>query len=280
MPLRGFICPDGRGNVPFDFCRNECPSNCRPLPLLMFMASKERDVIPNTYHVTEIIKPSQAIYWGRRAELYQHPDDLMNMAYGSAVHYLLEDGARELDARHKVERNWRQDFETPDGMLTLSGTPDYYDSRTKTLYDYKTAGAFSLRYKKRELLERPHWQDNDYCAQLNIYRAYAYPEAERARLFFFALGWDKMCLKETKMFADTLPPINRTEAFDIELAPIETVKDWVTRRMTAIAGHEAHPETIPNCTMGDKWDRGRGPTRCNQYCSARDLCPQFEREKK
>jgi hypothetical protein len=245
----------------------------------MFMASKERARKPGVYHATEIINPPQAVYWGRRAGVFRHPDDLMGLTFGSAVHHLMEEGGRDLDpAVHVIEDSFGVDLETPDGPATLRMTPDYYDTRTKTLTDYKTAGAFSLRFQKKEILAGPHWQDNKYFAQMNIYRAFKFPEAVKARLFFFALGWDKSCQKEVSMFGDRLPPVNVTEEFGVPLAPPGDVRDWATRRVAALVRHEKEPETIPNCTLGDKWDRGRGPTKCHKYCDAKSLCPQYARE--
>lgn len=239
-----------------------CESRCHPLPVLMAM-TEQRDKVEGRFSVTEILKPLRQIYLSRRADLLIDPMKQIFMINGTAVHGVIEDGMELIEDKtfHKSEEPFSE--EIMPGYI-LSGRPDYYDVRARTLWDFKNSKAYTVKKIKRAAEDKLPWIAEDYFAQLNIYRAYKYPDAEHLKLYFFVQGWTR---KE-----EGLKPI---EQISVPLATVETVKLWVKDRFKKIAAIEEGREELPRCTKADIWMRADGvPMRCMEYCSAREICEQ------
>ena len=256
----GFICPKGFGDVPQSFCLSECKNPCHPLPVVAGMGGRE--VIPGLYSVTEILKPYQAIYLARHNPYWVTPDSQVFMLNGSVVHYAVENGGEKLDpALHLIEQRWEREI----GGVKIRGTYDYYDVARKTLWDVKTAKAYTT--KKLKGASKGHWQDEDYFVQLNIYRALFVPEAEALKLWVLVQGW-------TRQEKDVSP----VEQISVPMAPVDEVKAFIEGRAKVILENEADPSTIKPCLPKDRWvnERTGKPLRCLEYCAVNKVCPQHQ----
>jgi hypothetical protein len=227
-----------------------------------------REVVPGRYSVTEILKPLRQMYLSRRVENYIDPEKQIFLINGTAIHGVLEEGARKIKDKesHRVEEGFS--VEIIPGF-TLSGRPDYYDVKMKTLWDFKNSKAYTVKKIKRAAGERVAWHSEDYFAQLNIYRTFAYPDAEKLKLYFFVQGWTRR---------DELKPI---EQIGVPLAQNETVKLWVRDRAKKILDIESGKLPLPKCATADLWIRQDGtPVRCDEYCPALSICDQRKEMKK
>jgi len=254
-----FTCPL-YGRAEPDTCQT-CENRCHPLPVLMPM-TEQRERKPGFYSVTEILKPLRQLILSRRADLLVDPMKQIFMINGTAVHSVIEDGLALIVDKdyHKVEESFSEEI-IPG--YTLTGRPDYYDVRARTLWDFKNSKAFTVKKIKRAAEDRMPWNAEDYFAQLNIYRAYKYPDAEKLKLYFFVQGWTRK--------DEGIQPIEQVSA---PMATIETVKLWVRDRFKKIKAIEDGGE-LPKCLNGDIWMRADGtPVRCAEYCQALSICEQ------
>lgn len=261
--MLGFKCPQGRGNVPFSFCEGECPDPCHPLPLLAALL-ESRDVVPGVYSVTEILKPYQVIYLSRKYDHYATPESLIWMIAGSAAHGIIESGGRKLKDQkaHRVEV-----YNEVDLLFVKSrGTYDYWDGPRKIIWDFKNSKVFPVK-KLKEAAKAGDWQADDYFKQLNIYRAFFKPEAEKLRLECLVQGWDKRIAARDGL--------KKIETIEVPIAPIPLVKEWTIARLKNIVSFESGMIAPPPCTTEETWNG----VRCAEYCPAADSCAQFKRSK-
>lgn len=224
----------------------------------------QREVVPGRYSVTEIIKPLRQIYLNRRVENYIDPEKTIYLINGTAIHGVLEDGAKNIIDResHEVEVGFTEEI-LPG--YTLSGRPDYYDVKKKVLWDFKNSKAFTVK-KIKNASERMPWTAEDYFIQANVYRAYKYPEAKELKLYFIVQGWTRK---------EELSPI---EQVNVPMGSIEAVRLWVVDRFKHIRAIEEGVIELPLCPKEDLWIRADGtPVRCKEYCSALTLCDQAKR---
>jgi hypothetical protein len=261
MSLQGFRCPKSLGEfggkVSFDFCQHDCQDPCHPLPLLASLL-ESREVVPGVYSVTEILKPYQLIYLARHNDWWATPESLIWMIAGSAAHSIIEEGGKLLDDQenHEVEVYDEVDL----GIAKLRGTYDYWDAPRKTIWDWKNAKVFPVK-KMKEAEKAKSWLGHDYFTQLNIYRAFFQPEAERLRREVLVQGWDNRVAAKDGL--------KKIETIEVPLAPIEEVRGWVMLRLNSIVSHE-NGLAYPPCTAEETW----GGNRCKEYCPVLAACRQ------
>jgi hypothetical protein len=268
MPAIGFDpCPI-YGKAPFSACE-DCQSRCHPLPVLMAMV-EQREVVPGKYSVTEILKPLQAIKLSRDNGYYIDPVKAIYMINGTAVHKIIEDGGRHISnlENHKMEEQFEE--EIIDGYF-LTGKPDYYncvflEGDEGILWDYKNIKVYPTKLIKSASINKVSWASEDYFAQLNIYKVFKYPTAKQLKLYCMVQGWTK---RETG--------ISPIEQISVPVAPPADVRLWIKNRFHKIREMEM-TGVIPLCLKGDylkyHTTENGSPTRCAEYCNARDFCPQ------
>jgi len=266
MPLKGFKCPSGYGNVPLSYCEEECPANCYPLPMLASF-DDEREVKPGHYSGSELPKPAQQVYLTRNFDYWVDPESRLFMTFGTAVHHVFEGGLSRLEDKDRfiMERRASVRIETKFGEVTFSGKPDLIDTKTNTMYDYKVAPAYTVNKHKRAAA-RGGWFTEDDIVQQNIYRAMFHPGVKHSKLVFIVRNWSNQVAREDK--------VKKIEIVDVPLGEISDVTAWVHARVSTFLGVQQSPEKCPLCTAKDTWD-GR---RCRDYCDARDVCGQAKRE--
>jgi len=234
--------------------------------MIMAMMSQSRDTEEGVYHVTEILNPPQVVFLQRTTAYYATPASLIWMLFGTGFHTIMERGHSLIpEGKFIAEKNFKAEI---DGVI-LSGTPDLYDIENKTLYDYKTIKTYAVK-----LMKQGNFDGNKYKDQLNIYRAYAYPEAERLVIEAVVKDWT-----EDAEFRDGVSAI---EDIDVPLVPVEETKEMVLNK---IVTHELVRKsgTCPECSMEDQWvnmnpkSKNYGvPIRCRSFCSVNRVCPQWK----
>lgn len=282
--LEGFMCPKSKSNTTFNFCWKACVRHCKPLPVLLALAHQDRASEENVYHVTEILNPPQQVYLKRNNPYYVRPDSLIDMMVGTSWHEKLagtKKYVQELDLQddYLMEQNFKRHFAVYEGriidlkyneladkdtIITLSGTSDLYVKSTKTLYDYKVMKFFyTFKY-----LSEGKWDDSTIPWQMNIYRVYQYPEAEDIKIFCY--------LKDYKLNLAEKYDLSQTEELHVPLIPDNIVKDRVVELLAEHVTAQKTGKPRP-CTEEEMWNK---KVRCTNYCSVRDICPQFNKEGK
>jgi hypothetical protein len=219
---------------------------------------ESREVVPGVYSVTEILKPYQLIYLARHNDWWATPESLIWMVAGSAAHSIIEEGGRLLDdqGNHKVEVYNEVDL----GIAKLRGTYDYWDVPRKTLWDFKNSKVYPV--KKMKAAEKAgDWRGDDYFKQLNIYRTFFKPEADRLRLEVIVQGWTK---REVG--------IKKIETIEVPIGPEADVRNFTMGQLENITYIESGATNAPQCTTEETWNG----VRCAEYCVAANFCPQFK----
>jgi hypothetical protein len=260
MPAVGFICPKDGSECLYAHCFTQCSVRCLPLPLLLSLA-RQRAVVPGQYSVTTILDPPKIVYYKRHYPYFEDPRQGIYAVFGTSAHALLEDGLaaaqeRGLGLELESEKPFSVELETPAGKATLTGRPDLYDKTLRTLYDWKTMKAYSAK-----LLKEGKWDDSKFLPQLNIYRHFAYPEAEH--LVLIALIKDHGRQTEIR---DGLRPV---EVIEVPAMDPKAVRDYTIYRLAENLRAEADPTKMRECCEDELWTQRDGmPMRCLDYCPA------------
>ncbi len=265
--LKGFICPrkwqsTGLNGVEPKFCLTQCSKTCMSRPLLRAIIGQNRESKPDIWHVTEILDPPQPVYLRRNRDYYASPYSFVWAIFGSAVHNILErhgdNSTDEMPTNYVVEKK----FEVPILDVTLTGRIDLYDSGEKIIWDYKTIKEYSVKLMKQGV-----W-DNKYKDQLNIYRAYGFPEADKLMLECIIKDWG---------VASEFKPVE-----DIEVPIIEVEKVKIMAEQLLQEHLDAQIGAYRNCTDAERWinnnPKSRNykiPIRCRDFCPVSTICEQY-----
>jgi len=262
MPLAGFTCPLSGTGVPIQFCLKECRQRCFPPPVLVANHS-DRKPEKGVYHVTEVLNPLKQIYLMRHCDYYVTPASGIYASLGTGFHGLMElCSARLIDYGvldpAVIEKSFSAEISTPIGKFTLAGKADRYEPDTKTLIDFKTEKIFPVKkYLSGD------WEGSKYLYQLNIYRTYLFPEAERLML---------ACVIKDHGFKDeVVDGIEPIVMIEVPILDSEHIRQFVAAKGAQILRNELDPSTIPDCQPEDIWKDGM---RCRKYCPVVAFCPQ------
>lgn len=265
--LAGFVCPKTGKKVPIETCISKCIKRCHPLPTLLTLFDNSREVIPGLYHVTEILNPPQVVYLVRHKKYYRSPESLVYVTFGRAFHAIVEESQSKLkelglenEYLFEKQNHFEVDIKTKHGKATLSGTPDLIIPSLKQIWDTKTGKYY---YEVQNLL-LGKFEDSKHPYQMNIYRAYKFPDA--TELFL------EMNIKDfsSKIAVLGVKPI---EVIQIPLMNIDSVKKMVTQKLDYLLNIEDHPDEVRECTEDERW---RNNIRCKEYCDGAEFCVQFQ----
>jgi hypothetical protein len=247
--------------VPFDFCFRQCSNKCHPLPVLAALAD-DRGHEPGVYHVTEVFNPPKVVYLSRHEDYYVEPESMAYVCFGTAYHLLMERGGARLAELGVadpavLEQSFRTEITTPFGKAVLAGRADRYEPDTKTLWDYKTEKLYSIKkYLAGE------WEGVKHVYQLNAYRTFMFPEAERLML---------SCLVKDHGYQakvrDGIPAIVNVS---VPIIQSGLIREVVASKIGILLQNEADPSAIRDCLPEELW----GGKRCEEYCAVREFCLQ------
>jgi hypothetical protein len=214
------------------------------------------------YHTTEIFNPPKVVYLHRHEDYYVEPESNAYTAFGTAYHLLMERGSKRLAElgitdTAVIEQSFRAEIKTDQGTAILTGRADRYEPDTKTLWDYKTEKLYSI---KKYLAG--DWEGVKHVLQLNTYRTFMFPEAERLRL---------SCLvKDHGYQAKARDGIKAIVNVDVPIIQSPLVREIVASKVGILLQNEADPSTIRDCLPEELW----GGKRCEEYCAVREFCLQ------
>lgn len=271
--LQGFKCPltNYEENKSFDYCLMECPTPCLSVPML-YVIAQTRGIIEKRYSVTEILNPYQQVYLKRNNPYWVDPTDRTWMTLGTGFHKVIEEGLTLMpeDERKHYASEKEGKFELDFGYATLSGIPDLYDKRTKTLTDFKTMKVYAMK----KLMEGD-WSSTTYGWQINMYRAFAFPEAEYLEIEAFLKDWNAQTFVR-----EGIKPYEKIRAPLMNIGAVEEHAQDLLQTHTNIQSYKAK---LPPCPREDLWipDNPRNkncgvPLRCRDYCECVDVCSQAQ----
>ena len=274
----GFVCPDGEKRT-FDFCIKECRNRCKyPFPLLLALMS-DRKVVPNSYSVTEILNPPRIVYYTRNFTYFAAPKSLIWQTFGSAWHNIIDFQKTQikdlgLEDEYLIEESFEKIFTIQTGEIRLNhqeiepvklrGRSDLYCTSTKTLWDFKTMKQYPVQKAwKRD------WSGSTYPMQLNIYRVYQYPEAEKIMI--------SAIIKDHSRGIEEKYGMEPVERLEVPIIPDLEVKETVKELLKIHVENQEDPSKIRQCTNDELWINKKGERlRCMEYCPVKDLCPQWK----
>lgn len=158
MPLIGTICCQDKQPTPFNVCQERCMGGeCKhSLPIIMNMArntDKRQDVGISASVLGGC--PRQYLL-GRDTNYYEDPEDYYARWLGSVGHHAIE-----MDGPYPgiiQETRFYREIDTPQGLVEISGQPDWIDTRLGIIADHKMVA------------RRPPAPRQEHIQQLNVYR--------------------------------------------------------------------------------------------------------------
>jgi len=262
MPQIGHLCPLDDRQVSFTYCIEECGGACYQgnLPLLLTVIPEQRPIVKDKWSVTQIVTPPQVTLLRQRYGYYAKPNSSVFMQWGTAWHNMIEAQKSKLEElgvadEFLMEQRFDTEIETSLGKIGLRGTPDLYIPRTKTLWDYKTTKAYSIGQAFNS--------NTEYFWQLNTYRRYKFPEAER--LVICGIVRDHSWRVEEK------EGIQEITIRDVPIYNDKDVEDYVTERLVYLKTCQDNDLYPRYCTKEERW----GGVRCDKYCAVNTFCEQY-----
>ena len=287
MPLKGFKYPDGE-RISLDDVRERNVDIERmgmALPTLLYMSKqRDNDRPPST---TELISGSCQAYLQRTEDYYINPQGNAFSLAGTIHHNKLEDSASS-DMMAELSLEYEG----------ITGIVDLYDSKSKTLIDYKNTGSYKASqilglqsteeehptevYKRggrwgakgspkiiKVFYRDPATADfGDWGWQINFYR-----------LMLEENGYDvnNMYLQMTIRDGGVHAAKSRGVYDNIYLVEVPYINNEVLKRKFLdkrdILISSLETKTVPTmCTPEETWD-GR---KCESYCPVREVCPYME----
>lgn len=266
----GFKCPKGYGDQLFSYCYFECDDKCAPLPLLISLSSRGRTPVEGRYSVTEIGSPPQQVYLKRNYTYYVDPDNRLWATFGTAWHNVME-SPRELEALGELENYITEHkFEVELGNGVLAGKVDLYEPKIKTISDYKT-----MKMYKAKQLKAGNYGDNSEVMQLNLYRIFGFPEAEKMKL--------ECILKDYTTTQGARDNIRPREQIYLPKMDDEACTSIARNELNNHIECQKDPQKIRPCLNEELWypESPRSvnyniPVRCRDFCDVNDICPQYK----
>ncbi len=274
--------------------------------------------IDKDYSVTELLKPALL----KRLEdeyfdqITMEASDQLWAVMGSAMHYILEQGAKQDSERYLLEKRFTEKF----FEKKISGQIDVYDKKDKEIQDHKYTSVWNYVYKDApNNLTIQNW-----TFQLNVYRLLAEKNGLPVKKLSINLIFRDFNSKKSEI--DKNYP--STQAINI---PIEILDDnqVLAQMQYHITKHEKAKgipiESVEICSKEERWQdkdkwavmkKGRKsavklfygynqaknyiqnkikpkdvakcflekregkPKRCLKYCSVAEYCPFFQKGEK
>jgi len=208
------------------------------LPAVLVRALSADDYSKNTkYSVTQLLKPAQAVILEKRywPELEADVSESLWRFIGSAVHRFLEKGEGKNDLTEE-----RIAFSKTSGQL------DYYESETKTIYDFKMTSVWAVVFESRY----EEWQK-----QLSLYAfllRQAGFEVKNIAAIVMMRNWEKRDYLRGKY--DVPEPIFVKHFEILDTIEGEKIENWIIGKEHILDSYEKLPDHEQKpCTPAERW---------------------------
>ncbi len=207
------------------------------------MAQRDYEVAPGEYRVTSLLKGTREVMLERRHydKIEQDVSDMIWLLFGTAVHSVLE---RYEEEGHELKE---ERLKIPFGNYTLSGQFDLYNSKTKTITDYKTCSIWKAIYADYE----------DWRKQLLIYaymlNSIGFP-VEKGEVVAIMKDHSKAQAGRKADYPEY--PVKRL-TFTFTEEDYSGIEAWLKKKFAEIAKAEKLPDDkLPVCTPEERWNSG------------------------
>lgn len=218
-----------------------------PLPIMNAVLDDEYDKGDSVLSVTQLISPPRIVLLQdlNADNLTVDVIDRVPALLGTAVHKIIEKGAKNLD-KHIVEERMFLDVEG----WKISGAVDLQIDKgdgTWAINDYKVTSVYSV------MNEKPEWEQQLNCYAYLSRMAHGRTVSE-LKIIAILRDWQR---KQTELKQDY--PAGQVCSVDIALWPFEKQRDFVVSRVSL---HQQAKKlldeglTIPYCTDQERWLRG------------------------
>lgn len=265
MSQTAFRCPLDDMKYTFDYCIQICEAKCYRgnVPLLLFAMPDERPVIKDQWSVTQITSPPQVTLLRQRYDYADYPNRGIKREWGTMMHKGLAEQEEKLknyglENDFIIEKRFDVVIETSLGIINLRGTPDIRILKQKALWDYKGTTAYSIG--------KAFKTNKEWFWQTNIYRHYAFPDAEELVICGFVRDHTKR-LEENE-------GIQEVTMKDVPIYPDKDVVDYVIERLVYLKTCQDNDLYPRYCTDEERW----GGVRCEHYCAVNEFCEQYQKE--
>lgn len=262
--LVGFKCPKMDGSpVEFDYCLNQCEVTCLPVAVLYEIIDNIREIKPDVYSVTELLKPLRIIVYSRIFDYFENPFRMVFAIFGTAWHAMIERGHKKLREagieRYSVEKEnyFEHEINIEGRRFVIRGQPDEYDKKTDTLIDHKTI----KYYYDLENMLNGYWQGTTYHWQINLYRRYKFPNCKEMKIVALIKDYNSKLEEQG---------IKQIETIKAPWIDDKTLDLYIEEKLRGIVMAEQNLDTIPDCRPDETWNT----RRCRRHCPIRDFCPQ------
>jgi len=203
----------------------------------------EYEYKPKRYSVTTLLKGTREALLARRHsdEITCDASEMVWAIFGTAVHSVLEKGEKE-DWQYQ---ELRLEHTFPNGY-TVSGIADFYDEKTQTVTDWKTASIWKVKMND--------WED--YRKQLMCYawllQQMGYP---CKHIEIVALLKDHSAAKASREADYPALPVY-TVRWDLTDEAIEQAGKWIQHRIEEIQSAESLDDSsLPLCEPDQRWHK-------------------------
>ena len=211
-----------------------------PQPFVDAVTS-DHEYKPKRYSVTDLIGGvKQAVLKHRHSsEITQDASEMVWLLFGKAVHSILESS---VETPEQV-KECKLAIDMGDGY-ELSGIFDLYDSKTQTVYDYKTASVWKHMFGE--------W--DDYRRQLAAY-AWMIEECGFPCKHGEVVAFYKDHSKTDAARKEGYPP-HPVERIRFDFQDLAGTEDWIRENFEAIRrAEQMDDDEIPTCTEEERWHK-------------------------
>jgi len=236
-------------------------------------ANEDYDRGESDYTATEILKPPYMVKLARENHEKMVVSALGKFEAwaGTAIHKWLEDTYKERHG-YLTEVRMYADFDLGMATVKLGGMADLIEKSDEAVFirDYKYTKAGSSFFAK------PDWYSQGNILSYLYYKNTGVIPTEIQFIPIYK-DWDRNRAKTDERYPQ-LP----SAYYDVPVRDPgeveEYIKDLLAKHVTASM---APLDMVEPCTKEQRWDRGRGPLRCLEWCDVGEcgLCPWFEEHK-
>lgn len=213
-----------------------------PQPIFDALVQNDYEVADNEFRVTSLIKGLKQTILERRhdSEIEIDVSDMIWAIWGTAIHNIFENSP-DRDYLIKEDRLKAE----LDGII-ISGKPDLYNSKTKTLTDYKTTKVWKFIFNNFD-----DWQQ-----QINIYAWLMHQKGMEVKQGEIVAILRDQSKAEAKRKADYPQQEIETCTFLVTPETIEQTDKWLRERVRLLKKYlELPDDEIPECEPEERWSR-------------------------
>ncbi len=258
MPLKWFICPDGK-QIEVSQCLAQCPNpagRCLSLPTLYSIGrTRVWNGKPST---TQLLNPTRLEYLQLTKDFAIDPYDQAFALLGTRHHQKLEAVAKKLEGLEAEKYLDGEISGIADLIEPINGGDQY------RMIDYKTFGSFAVA-KLLDLKDGGEYDRLKLELQMNNYRLMAQ-----------SLGFDIVELKAQITIRDGNTFSARNNGIDkniyllsVKILPDDKVQEYFATKAYALKKAIETNQT-ELCNYEERW----GGRRCKGFCSVYMYCPE------